>query len=649
MKKIALLAALLIGSFTLKAQTSTIPANLGEYEVFKAAKVPIAIAMPPAFTIDTVIVEIWEKGKKLSDSTVVTISGDTVKFTLSVKQIKPLAGKESYFYVRFDGDSTVAPQIGAKLIPRIGVGIPRNPTRVINLPSIGVIRVSMVGDAGAAIAAANSAIVQANVAKAYRDSTEVLLDSAQTTITELQDGINAVVPTTDMRIVYEKRTWPNLTEFVNQSSSAAIASGSLQFVSGAGNFLKTLEIPEISNTDAWKIETDVVIGNLIPTSYGWAIGKRSTGGYGQGGIALKFGQNSGVGQGKIVLFTGTTYNQITASTDSVDFAVADQIRLTLERDGMLITASAINLTNPNRTATISKLYSAAQGSTFQVENIGRFAIFNIGGSFFVNSLVVTTKVPRYANLAVVGDSKTQGYFTTTQANRYGDILNKVYKPTITLGSGSDRTKEVSSRLPELFALHPKKVLLAIGSNDVRQGLESSAVIYARYDSITNAIEAQGISVYHLPMWETSISLAGLRTHIITTFPTGRVIDAYTAMQTAGSSILASDGVHPNNAGFALIASTVISSGKLPDDNALYTTRTKRISGTAYKSGTGSATDFKITHGLGAVPNSYTVSPASSVANSPFYLTADKDYIIIHHTSAPASGVNNLVYTFTAEL
>jgi hypothetical protein len=70
-------------------------------------------------------------------------------------------------------------------------------------------------------------------------------------------------------------------------------------------------------------------------------------------------------------------------------------------------------------------------------------------------------------------------------------------------------------------------------------------------------------------------------------------------------------------------------------------------GTATFSGTGSATTFTITHGLAATPTTVTLTPGSAAAAAPFYWTASSTTITVTYLTAPVSGTNNVVLSWTA--
>jgi hypothetical protein len=152
------------------SQTTTLPASLGTFNVFRESNVPATIVMPPGYPIVTPKVEVWNNGIRLSDTTAVVVSGDTLKFTITKQQLAPLV-RNAYLFIKNNGDYI----LGAAIIPTIGVGIPNTILKEVKLPSNEIVRVSLIGGQMEAELAASKA-------KQYRDSTQTLLNLAGSTM-----------------------------------------------------------------------------------------------------------------------------------------------------------------------------------------------------------------------------------------------------------------------------------------------------------------------------------------------------------------------------------------------------------------------------------------------------------------------------------
>lgn len=130
--------------------------------------------------------------------------------------------------------------------------------------------------------------------------------------------------------------------------------------------------------------------------------------------------------------------------------------------------------------------------------------------------------------------------------------------SIMAGAGN-KISDVLKIVPYVISLSPKNVILAIGSNDVRQGV-ASGTWQTNYQSITDQLVAAGINVIHLkPMKENSLDLSAQRNWIETTYP-GKFIDTWHPSTRTGF-ILAADGIHPDIKGHRWILDLLRS--KLP--------------------------------------------------------------------------------------
>ncbi len=380
-----------------------------------------------------------------------------------------------------------------------------------------------------------------------------------------QSGGGATDTTTQLYgSIYNENTWSTLGDFTNNGSTSSVVSNKIQFSGGAGTFTQSLDLATYTNLEKWKMTAKVLVGTKNGTSYGFGMGVRSTNSYGLTNSLGRFDMSNGGSSGTLILNTGTA-NTSVGTSSAISFSVSDYILLTVERDVDSLIVSAFNYTT--KTAVQRVAYQWTNASPF-IHNTGRFAIFSLGGTFTVDSLSIESNEIKYAPLMVIGDSKTQLYYASTFANRYGFLLGKIYTPTVISAGGSDRTADVVNRLPEILALRPKNVTLAIGSNDIRSGV-SSATYFANYANIVNTLHASGINVWHTDLfYETSISQATLRNHITATYSADSIIKVYDIMEKT-PSVLNADGVHPNDAGNQVIANAINSSNKILAGNKIY--------------------------------------------------------------------------------
>lgn len=372
-------------------------------------------------------------------------------------------------------------------------------------------------------------------------------------------------------IMYQGSSFSALTGFTNNGATVSATGGNLQFSGGSGSFTQTLDLTSYgaSMLDNWTVSGGTILGTVNGSSFGFGLGKRSSNGYGQSNALARVACNSGAGGGKVLINAGSVNGQMTISLDSMSISTGDSISLSVTRDGYMISAMARDVTTNGKPVIVSAVFASNPAVDPLMDNTGTYSIYSFGGTFSVYTFQVSSMVPKWAYLAVLGDSKTQGYAVTGQQFRFSDMLNNNFRSTINLGGGYDRTVEYSARCAEIISLHPKQIIICGASNDPRSGISSGAT-NTRYDSIVTALTNAGIVVYHaLPFLETSGNdQSGLISHIIATYSAASIIDTYSPLKCTGS--LYSDGVHPINQGDSAIYSAIVNSFKLFPGNKKFT-------------------------------------------------------------------------------
>lgn len=349
--------------------------------------------------------------------------------------------------------------------------------------------------------------------------------------------------------IVNKESFPNLTGFTVHGGTASASGGDLLVSAGAGDFVKTVDLDYVTALEKWVMEMEVTIQTIDATSNGVGLGIRSIlGGSGGSGIACNLDMSSGAGRGKVFMYkiVNDTGSVIASSGSALTITAGDRIKLIFERNGVVFTVRASNLTTKTLEISASYNYTVAYPVAATLPNSGTFSIFNFStAQQNVNSFSVFSSEFKKADVAIIGDSKTQGYYAGSYANRFGALLGSKIL-TVTLGNGNDQTDTVADRLSEVILLEPKKAILNIGSNDLRNGV-SSGTWQANYNAIVSDLEAEGIEVYHiLPQYEVSLDQSALATFINTTFDADRIIDPKSEEYNGtASNILAADNIHPN--------------------------------------------------------------------------------------------------------
>lgn len=394
--------------------------------------------------------------------------------------------------------------------------------------------------------------------------------------------------------IYKKSTWSNLSDFYSNGATASVSSGKIS-ISGGSGFTQSLDLNGHTMLEKWKIKAQV---KIITRSSGFGLGIRGDN-YSPVHAIGHFSTNTDANGGKVFLYAGVANSNVATSTSALTIATNDVIEVTVERDVNKFTITARNVTT--NSTSVSATYTYTMVSP-HLNNTGRFAFMQFGGTNELQSLEITSNELKNANLMTIGDSKTQGYYAESFFDRYSTILSQTFGPVVINAGGYDRTSDVRKRYAEIKALAPKQVLLAIGSNDIRSGV-SQATYEAYYEEIVDTLESYGIKVFHLlPFKETTLDQTALKTFIESNYPANRIIDTYTP--TLAPGLLDADGVHPNAAGNRVIANAIINSYLLSyadprqfesvDFNNIVVNKPTTIAGYGITDGiTGSGTNFTL--------------------------------------------------------
>lgn len=384
-------------------------------------------------------------------------------------------------------------------------------------------------------------------------------------------------------ILYNKNSWADLSDFTTNGVTASVVSNKIQVTPVSNGIYScflalnnTLDSIAYSNLQKWKFTIRVIVDEKTGTSYGFGQGMRSYNSYGKFNAIGRFAAYTGGGE--LYLTGGLDSVTLNTSARKLVFSAGDRVVLTVERDGGYLTTNVRNITTNSSLIDTSYYYS--YNSAPYMPNTGKFAIWGFGGQFTVDSICISSNEVKNARLLIGGNSKMQGYLTSGYAQTAPAMLNSNFKTTVLHAGGSDRTIDFARSLKEVLAQRPQQVVLVdLMSNDIRQGAESSATIYARYDSITSVLVAAGIDVYHSPLYETSIDLSGVYAHIVGTYPASKILPTYSVGQLGGN--LSGDGVHLNDAGNTALYNAIVQSYKLYGGNNRYgsTSGGQPVSGT----------------------------------------------------------------------
>lgn len=352
-----------------------------------------------------------------------------------------------------------------------------------------------------------------------------------------------------------RTSFSNTSDFTNSGATVSIVSSAIQFTGGANTLTQYLYYPYQNVSEYPTVVGEFLVqGTINSTSYGFGLSHVSTNSYVPYGAYIKFDMtNTGTaGQVTIKDQGGTT---LATSSSNVSFSLNDRIRIVYEQREHILNITVTNVTTGATPVTVSYVYSFISGAG--IPNTGNFAIQSYGGTFSLASLSIFSNDVKSANICLVGDSKLKGYASSDISLTIENLLKNNFSSVVNLSGSADRTADVLNRIQEIINLAPSKVILCIGSNDVRSGV-SSATYNANYDNIVTQLTNAGIAVYHLTLREYGgVDLTTLRTHITSTYSASNIIDFYPNML---ASMMYSDNIHPSIIGNQAIVKAIMTSG-----------------------------------------------------------------------------------------
>jgi lysophospholipase L1-like esterase len=361
--------------------------------------------------------------------------------------------------------------------------------------------------------------------------------------------------------IFSTTTFSTLSGFTANGTTPTVGGNGLQFTGGTGTFTQSLDYstgPDAyTELDNWSMSATIIAGTPSSTSYGLGLGIRSYNVGNPYNVTGRIDLTNSATAGYVIINGGGSNLQVASSSTALSFSAGDTISLTVSRNQGVMTVTARDVTTSSSPISVSYVYNNSTSAVIVQPNFGRFAIYNLGGSETVGSLTITSNDITNADIAFVGDSKTQGYYSVNYAGSFPSIVETHYK-TVTLAGGGDTTSNLLSRVPEIIALHPKTVVLEIGSNDVRNSV-SAATYEANYASIVSQLQAAGITVYNLlPLQESTLNQTTLSNWISATYP-GATIDSGGENYAGNTNaiLLPGDGIHPNAYYHSLIAQAIL--------------------------------------------------------------------------------------------
>lgn len=340
--------------------------------------------------------------------------------------------------------------------------------------------------------------------------------------------------------IYRRDVWSDLQEFTVPAAGFTLANGYINVSANQANSLLLLWNTALINHS---LSYTYRATNGLTNALGLRIGFKSINDTAPNSCDFWFNEATRkIGYFKSFGAETTEGTQVLPS-----YTPGDLLRLTINSSTAGFTAVVDNLTTGQ-----SIVRTEASGPSKNTSNIAITAQ-NTPVEYTVSSLSYSCPTST-GGTYVVGDSIDVGSAALTVAARYATLIGA----KIAAGSG-DKTREVVLRLSEIVRLNPAQVVLKIGTNDT-----DLSSFKANYIKIVNTLTQAGINVIKLtPPPSSNRDMTAYVDWIKTTYPASH-IDIFTPMKAvAGTGYNpiydSGDGVHPNNAGHAIIASTILNS------------------------------------------------------------------------------------------
>ena len=175
--------------------------------------------------------------------------------------------------------------------------------------------------------------------------------------------------------------------------------------------------------------------------------------------------------------------------------------------------------------------------------------------FFFNTAPVTNYPSAGTDIVAFGDSLVAGTGSSDGHDFVSLLSGAIGQPVINLGVPGDTTADGLARMSELNAYKPKVVLLLLGGNDYLKRIPQEQT-FANLAAIIKDIQSRGAIVLLLGVRgglfgdHFSSGFEDLRD----TYHTAYVSDVLDGL--LGDKQYMSDQVHPNDAGYRLIAARI---------------------------------------------------------------------------------------------
>lgn len=351
-------------------------------------------------------------------------------------------------------------------------------------------------------------------------------------------------------------------------AGATIVSSKMHFALGASSLTKFIRQPYLTSSENFTIRWRFTVPAITATSVGPAVGTLMR----NSELALPtqrsyLGQvecDSSADKGRLWIYRNNgsgTFTSIQPGNTKISPlpAAGDVIEGTISLVGWTVTVTGQNITQGGSVASTSvTLITGASGNV--IPGPRDIVVYPVNGTSDVSLIEYKNKEYTSPHWLVIGYSITQGANASTYANSWVRELATL-RPSqriLNYAGGSAKTANMVTSIDEIKAYRARRVLMGgLIGNDILVGT-ASGTYQANYASIVSSVESVGADVYHIvdtPRDATDMTPA--KTWLEATY-SGKTVDCFTPLATGtalNNTYDSTDGVHPNDAGHDLVATT----------------------------------------------------------------------------------------------
>lgn len=187
--------------------------------------------------------------------------------------------------------------------------------------------------------------------------------------------------------------------------------------------------------------------------------------------------------------------------------------------------------------------------------VGLFAIGVVYLFFFAEPDTVTNYPSDGTTIVAFGDSLVEGVGATSGNDFVSLLSQRLGEPIVNLGVRGDTTAAALARVDQVIAHDPKVVIVLLGGNDYLQRIPTEDT-FANLNQIVSTIHESGAVVVLLGV-QGGVLRDGYKSEyqaLAASLGTAYVPNVLDGL--FGNADLMSDAVHPNDAGYQVIADKV---------------------------------------------------------------------------------------------